>query len=78
LEISVDPVSSRTEPGRGRVRRGQRRLHGAEPAGEVDAVIGVADRGIELGEVISLCFDDRCDLRDPCAEEFSVHKGSSR
>src|ERR1700733_706260 len=28
--------------------------------------------------MVTLGFDDRRDLRDPRAEEFSVHKGSSR
>src|SRR6202044_4162560 len=28
--------------------------------------------------MVTLGFDNRCDLRDPRAEEFSVHKGSSR
>ncbi len=41
-------------------------------------MIGIADRGIELGEVVALVFDDRCYLRYPCAEESSVHVRSLR
>jgi hypothetical protein len=36
-------------------------------------MIGIADRRVELGEVVALRFDDRCYLRYPGTEEFSVH-----
>src|SRR6202044_1207327 len=51
---------------------------GGEAAGQVGAVIGIADRGVELGEVVALRVDDRRDLRYPGSEELSVHVRSSR
>jgi small subunit ribosomal protein S10 len=39
-------------------------------------VVGVADRRVQLGEVIAVGLDDLGRTRDPGPEDFSVHHGS--
>jgi hypothetical protein len=47
--------------------------HGSEAAGEVDAVIGIADRRVQLGQVVAVGLDDLGGGGHPGPEEFSVH-----
>src|SRR5438445_701039 len=44
--------------------------------GEVDAMIGVADRRVQLGQVIAVGLDDPGGRHDPGPEDLSVHDGS--
>jgi len=61
---------------RGPVARVQRAEHRGEAAVQVDAVIGVADRRVQLGQVITVGLDDPGGRRYPGPEDFSVHRGS--
>ena len=64
LEISVVPVLvTSTSPTRRRLVAVQRRHHRGEAAVHVDAVVGVADRGVQLGEVVGLVGDGAGDRR---------------
>jgi hypothetical protein len=76
--MRVLPVRVRIAPWRGRLfRRGiQRHEHGGEAAGEVYAVVGVADRRVQLGQAVPVDLDDLGGGRDPGPEDFSVHGGS--
>ena len=59
-ETSVEPAATSTLPGgSGAVEPASRCLDGAEPALHVRAVVGVADGGIELRQVVALLADAR-------------------
>ena len=65
-------------PGRGHLRAPsvQRAEDGGEATGQVDAVVGVADRRVQLGEVIAVGLDNPGGRHDPGPEDLSVHDGS--
>ena len=53
------------------------REHGGEAAGQVDAVVGVADRRVQLGQVVAVGLDrPRRPTAIQRAEDLSVHDGS--
>ena len=47
----------------------QRAEHGGEAAGQVDAMIGVADRRVQLGQVVAVGLDDPGGRHDPGPED---------
>ena len=50
-----------------------------KPARQVDAVVCVADRGVQLGEVVALCLDDSAAPRlSQARKKCGIHKSSSR
>jgi hypothetical protein len=77
LEIRVLPVTVRIAPACLLAAPGfQRAEDGGEAAGQVDAVVGVADRCVQLGEVVAVGLDDPGGRDDPGPEDVSVHDGS--
>ena len=80
-ETMVAPVTVRIRPGvmctAAPLRAFSAREHRGEAAGEVDAVIGVADRRVQLGQVVAVGLDDPGGRRYPGPEDFSVHLAPS-
>ena len=69
------PVRVSTAPGVAGVAAAasSARGHGGESAGQVDPVVGVADRRVQLGEVVAVGLDHPAADVDPGAEDISVH-----
>jgi hypothetical protein len=52
----------------------ERRHDGRHPAVQVGAVVGVADRGVELGQLVPVLLDEPGELADPAAQRRHVDR----
>ncbi len=68
------PALPQELPGRPVVHGVQRRLDGSEAAVHVDPVVGIADRRVELGQVVTMGRDLRHDPPEPALDEGGVQR----
>ena len=77
VDTSVLPANDQELPGRERrVLRGQRLADRVEAAVHVHAVVAVADRGVQLGQVVAPVLDGLRDRGHPGVNRRGAHRGS--